>query len=98
LLEFNQKLFDTLLQLFGIKKNYSYTLEYISQYQDGSLDLRSAINPKKRTQENYPYRQITPYRQVFSDRLGFIPNMSCVDLLFNEGKWAKDYLKKMYIA
>jgi len=94
LLEFNQQLFDTLLKLFGIDKNYCYTEHYIENHQDSVLDLRNEIHPKKIVQENYPFRQRMPYRQVFSEKLGFIPNLSCVDLLFNEGKYARGYLVK----
>jgi len=94
LLEFNQMLFDIVLKLFGINKNYCYTEHYIENCQDPVLDLRNEIHPKKLLQENYPFRQPMPYRQVFSEKLGFISNLSCVDLLFNEGKYAKDYLVK----
>ena len=92
LLEFNQKLFDVLLRLFSINKSYSYTSDYKADYKDSALDLRHTIQPKKRMQEDYPYKNIHPYRQVFTDRFGFIPNMSCIDLLFNEGK--RDYLMR----
>ena len=33
------------------------------------------------------------YPQVFDDKHGFINNLSVLDLLFNEGKFAMDYLK-----
>lgn len=36
-----------------------------------------------------------PYYQVFSDRHPFTPGLSVVDLLFNLGPEALDYLKKM---
>ena len=90
--EFNQKLFDTVLKLLGITKSYAYTTCYKASYDDSVLDLRQEIHPKKRTEKKYPYRELIPYRQVFFNRFGFIPNMSCLDLLFNEGKWAKTYL------
>jgi hypothetical protein len=34
-----------------------------------------------------------PYRQVFEERIGFIPNLSVLDLLFCEGKQAIRYLR-----
>jgi hypothetical protein len=34
------------------------------------------------------------YIQVFDDKHGFINNLSVLDLLFNEGKFALDYMKK----
>jgi len=37
--------------------------------------------------EGYPI-----YQQVFSDRLGFVGNLSIIDLLMNEGPAARDYL------
>ena len=33
-----------------------------------------------------------PYYQVFSDKFGFIPGLSVLDLLFNEGPDAVSYL------
>jgi hypothetical protein len=34
-----------------------------------------------------------PYRQVFGERIGFIPNLSVLDLLFCEGKQSIRYLR-----
>jgi hypothetical protein len=35
------------------------------------------------------------YIQVFEEKLGFIPDLSIIDLLFNLGPEAHDYLRKI---
>jgi hypothetical protein len=37
--------------------------------------------------------QFEPYTQVFEEKQGFLNNLSVLDVLFNEGKYALDYLK-----
>ena len=37
------------------------------------------------------------YTQVFNEKHGFINNLSILDLLFNEGRYAIDYLKNQNI-
>ena len=91
LFDFNIQLLNLLLKLFSIKKDYSFTTEYKSLYNEDVKDYRQLINPKN-PQEN---TNIPPYSQVFSHKKGFISNMSCMDLLFNEGKLAKDYLQQI---
>jgi len=66
-----------------------FTPTFTNSYElagfDGE-DLRNAFSPEKR-KENLPV-----YNQVFADRFGFIPDLSIVDLLFNKGMEAKNYL------
>ncbi|MDR0367957.1 MAG: WbqC family protein [Bacteroidales bacterium] len=91
LFDFNLQLLNVLLKLSGIKKEYSFTEKYMFSYNEDVHDFRQRIHPKN-TQTNI---HIPPYRQVFSGRTGFVANMSCIDLLFNEGKLAKDYLQQI---
>ncbi len=54
------------------------------------IDFRDAIRPKK----PLPYAEFAPkrYYQVYEQKHGFQPNMSILDLLFNEGNEAIFYL------
>lgn len=51
-------------------------------------DLREVIHPKR----DDPWANEKPYFQVFAQKHGFIPNLSIMDLLFNEGPDSLDYL------
>jgi hypothetical protein len=79
LFDFNMTLLKKLLHCFGIKKEILFTDVYTSIPAD-SKDLRGTFHPKI-TIEN-----TEPYHQVFSDRHGFISDLSSIDLLFNSGK------------
>jgi hypothetical protein len=59
---------------------------------DNLIDVRESIDLKKRTLPDYPFKNMQAYRQVFEDKIGFIPNLSIIDLLFNKGAQTKDYL------
>ena len=47
-------------------------------------DLRNAIHPKRCREAGYPFPH-PAYTQIFEDRIGFVPNLSIIDYLFNEG-------------
>lgn len=56
-----------------------------------SIDFRYCIHPKLPLPTGF--LKGGEYYQVFADRLGFIPDLSAVDLLFNEGPNAISFLK-----
>ena len=58
-------------------------------------DLRETIHPKRPDTILQNLGLARPYWQVFSQRHGFIPNLSIMDLLFNEGPDSISYLKKL---
>ena len=91
LLDLNMALTLRLLDLLGIRCRVSLTEEYRQSYGPEFLDLRDALHPKKTVPEIFRDR-LRPYYQVFSAKFGFIPGLSAVDLLFNEGPDALSYL------
>lgn len=56
----------------------------------GVLDLRGAINPKKEDGCNKFYKSIE-YQQVFGSK--FVPNLSIIDLVFNQGPGSREIVK-----
>ena len=71
-------------------KVQSSNLKVKSKDVQSIVDFRDAIRPKK----PLPDAEFTPqrYYQVYEQKYGFQPNMSILDLLFNEGNEAIFYL------
>ncbi|RTZ01288.1 hypothetical protein EKM02_07080 [Flavobacterium sp. RSP49] len=89
LLDLNFEIVALLSKCFRIKLDYTTTTEYFHEVDIEIItDLRALVNGKKDLSE------FENYTQVFDDKHGFINNLSVLDLLFNEGKYAMDYLKK----
>ena len=92
LFDFNLQLTNTLLKLLRVEKTACPTEEF-TPYEP--QDLRLLIHPKQSKKADYPLRLQTPYYQVFEDKFGFTPNLSVIDLLFNEGPQSALYLEKL---
>jgi hypothetical protein len=58
-------------------------------------DLREAIHPKRSNTILEDLALKKPYFQVFARKHGFVPNLSIMDLVFNEGPDAILYLKNL---
>ena len=70
----------------GLELEYSFTDVYEESFSE--VDLRGLVNAK--SSRSY---DLTPYVQVFEGKNGFLPNLSVLDLLFNEGTNALAYLQ-----
>jgi len=90
LLDLNLETHQLITDSLGIQLPFEKTDEYHKQVTD-LTDLRPLIDGKKDT------NQFEPYTQVFEEKYGFINNLSILDLLFNEGRYGIDYLKKQAI-
>ena len=92
LLDLNFETFDFILKSMRLKLEYETTTEYFQEVDTTIItDFRELANGKKDTSE------FESYTQVFDDKHGFINNLSVLDVLFNEGKFALDYLKNQKI-
>ena len=91
LFNWNLDLLYVMLAILGITSRPALTLSYEPA---SGTDLRYCIHPKERLARPDPAFTPLPYQQVFQERYGFIPNLSIIDLLFNEGPLAGEILKK----
>lgn len=82
LLDLNTEAMMVIEDLSGIKTEIKYTREFVAE---GSCpdDYRYRIVPGK-VLSMKDFNPV-PYIQVFSDRFGFMPGLSIIDMLFNNG-------------
>ncbi|TVR42596.1 MAG: hypothetical protein EA394_03075 [Bacteroidia bacterium] len=89
--EFNHQLLHAIAGELNMDLDWAYTDTYKKQALD-YIDLRNRISPKNRDDE--PLIDHWPiYYQTFSEKYGFIPNLSIIDLLFHMGPDAPAYLR-----
>lgn len=97
LFDFNEELRSlicNLLQLNDIQ--IYYTDNYKTELGQNELDFRENIHPKKNWEKLDKAFFPQNYYQVFSQKLGFMPNMSILDLLFNMGNESILVLQKSH--
>ncbi len=87
LLDHNNNFLKLIFDFLYIEITPGLTSEFIKNPKN-ILDLRNSISPKNSSQE----KNYKKYSQVFANKHGFIPNLSIIDLLFNTGPEAIDYL------
>ena len=96
LFEFNLQIIRFFLKKIGISAEIRLTGEFTPR--DSGIygeDLREIIHPKRSNSILKDMGLEKPYFQVFARKYGFIPNLSIMDLLFNEGPDSILFLKKI---
>ena len=90
LFDFNLAIIYKMCELLDIHPNLRLTDSYADAAACHAADFRDAIRPKR----PMPDAAFTPkpYYQVYRQKHGFLPNLSILDLLFNEGNEAVLYL------
>jgi hypothetical protein len=91
LTELNTRLLKAVFKILKTEPDLNYTSEY-TVIPEKITDLRQAIHPKHIIP--YPGKPsgFAEYIQTFNNKYSFFPNLSIIDLIFNEGPAALDYL------
>lgn len=84
LLEFNLACWKLLFESLDMDVEIEHTTKYYTSYESVE-DLRYLSVAKRKS-----ICEPTQYIQVFSPKFGYIPNLSLLDVLFNEGPNAKN--------
>ena len=88
LIDLNDAALQAVLKMLKTKKEIAHTTDYVREAEN---DLRETFSPKK----NVDVSLLPTYYQVFSEKFPFAPDLSVLDLIFNEGPEAVEYLKRL---
>lgn len=83
LLDLNMQLHATICDFLELKNTAKLTSDF-EEVPEETLNFRDVISPKNKTLPDLAF-QPANYTQVFTEKFGFLPNLSILDLLFNEG-------------
>ena len=97
LMDYNEALQSLVCSLIDFEPRVERSGQYLSATDaDGDLlDLREAIHPKRDLHLSLPHYRPVEYYQVFATRLGFLPDLSIIDLLCNMGPESLLVLRQM---
>ena len=83
LFDLNLKIHELICELIEIENNILFTIDF-EKVPEKTLNCRETISPKILPINDMEF-QPQKYTQVFSDKHGFVANLSILDLIFNEG-------------
>lgn len=83
--DLNQSILNKIIELVGSPSKMEFTS--IIAAPNTAISYRGHFKPSK-----IPPSDFKSYLQVFNYKFGFVPNLSILDLLFNEGPYSASYL------
>lgn len=92
--DLNYELLTTCLKLMKFNPNFTFSETFDNQIHNDTLDARSAIHPKQKTDISSFFCPFV-YQQNFGSN--FVPNLSIIDLLFCKGTETKMILQKSLV-
>ncbi len=93
LFDLNMQINETICYILEIENYLTPTADFIPINHPGFVDFRNSIHPKPNKAKIDNNFSAYSYTQVFSDKQGFIPNLSILDLIFNLGNESIVYLE-----
>lgn len=98
LLDLNTELTRKIMELIGLKDILRFSETFLAPEEAAEIpsveDWRERIHPKYKGENLLQvYKIEKPYYQVFTNKQGFISNLSVIDLLCNEGPNSISFLK-----
>ena len=95
LIDFNSEIQNAVLNAINLELDIKATVDYFPQGEVPETidDFRYSIHPKPQKQDIDQRFFPTAYTQVFHEKWGFVPNLSILDLLFNEGPETFNHLQ-----
>ena len=87
LMDFNFKCLETIFECLQLDLEFNKTTVFVKDIEN-AMDFRYLANVRKEKAYNF-----SAYTQVFNSKHGFLNNLSVLDVLFNEGPNALNYLQ-----
>lgn len=92
LYDLNTEMREFIFNLLEIEVPIDFTSSYLKKYEKIILDGRDIFSPLVKNNKIID-DEVKKYPQVFEENIGFQPNPSILDLLFNMGKYGIEILE-----
>jgi len=96
LIDLNIETLRRTIEMLDLEIEIEFSNEYLDPAGISAEDLREVIIPKKAPEIYDSSFKPVRYRQVFSETMDFVPNLSILDLIFNKGPEATHILEQSH--